>query len=90
MDSLVNIFIYGFGMIFSFGLFIVSLYSYKNSKNKKIFFVSIILFVFFIKFILLSTSIFYPKLENILSIGILSVFDLIMLVLLFLAILIKS
>lgn len=77
-------------MIFSFGLFIVSLYSYKNSKNKKIFFVSIILFVFFIKFILLSTSIFYPKLENILSIGVLSVFDLIMLVLLFLAILIKS
>ena len=77
-------------MIFSFGLFIVSLLSYKNSKNKKIFFVSIILFVFFIKFILLSTSIFYPRLENILSIGILSVFDLIMLVLLFLAILIKS
>ena len=90
MDSLLNIFIYGFGMIFSFGLFIVSLLSYKNSKNKKIFFVSIILFVFFIKFILLSTSIFYPRLENILSIGILSVFDLIMLVLLFLAILIKS
>ena len=90
MDSLLNIFIYGFGMIFSFGLFIVSLLSYKNSKNKKIFFVSIILFVFFIKFILLSTSIFYPRLENILSIGILSVFDFIMLVLLFLAILIKS
>lgn len=90
MESLSNIIIYGFGMIFSFGLFIVSFISYKKSKNKKILFVSIVLFVFFIKFILLSTSIFYPKLEDMLSIGILGVFDLIMLVFLFVSILTKS
>lgn len=90
MDSLANIILYGFGMIFSLGLFIVSLKSYQKSKNKKIFFVSIVLFVFFIKFILISASLFYPRLEDILSIIALSVFDLIMLVLLFVAILTKS
>ena len=90
MDSLVNIIIYGFGMIFSLGLFIVSSISYKKSKNKKILFVSIVLFVFSIKFILLSISIFNTRLEDILSVSALGVFDLILLVLLFVAILTRS
>ena len=90
MESVINSIIFGFGVIFSLGLFIISLNSYQRSKNKKIFFVSFVLFFFFIKFILLSISLFYLQLEDLVSIMLLSVFDLIILVLLYVAILAKS
>lgn len=90
MDSLASSLVYGFGTVFALGLFLVSLKSYQKAKNKKILFVCCVLFVFFIKFILLSISIFSSDLQNILSIATLGVFDFLMLVLLFTAVLTKS
>jgi hypothetical protein len=90
MESLANTILYGFGVIFSLGLFIVSLRSYQKTRNKKILFVSLVLLVFLIKFAVLSASLFHPPLKDTLSIMSLGFFDVIMLVLLFVAILTKS
>ena len=80
-----NSIIYGFLTIFSFGMFIVSILSYKRSKNTKILFVTVVFFVFFLKGILLSLSIFFVEINDIITIQFLGLFDLIMIVLLFMA-----
>ena len=80
-----SIIIYAFITIFSIGLFCVSLLSFNKSKNKKLLFVSIVFFLFFIKGVILSLSLFLPEVNMNVTIPILSVFDLLVLALLFIA-----
>ncbi len=82
--------IYGFLTIFSFGLWIISILSYRKSKNKKILFVSIVFLLFLLKGIILSISIFLADLQEFLSIAFFAVFDLLILFLLFVAVLKKQ
>ena len=92
MDSMsyVNIIIIGIATIFSLGLFIISLNSYRKSKNKKIFFVSIVLLLFFIKNTLLSFFLFTAQIQNNITLLVLELFDLLILVFLFIAVLSKQ
>ncbi len=87
--SIVNIIIVGFATIFSLGLFIISLNSYRKSKNKKIFFVNIVLLLFFIKNLLLSFNLFTTQIQNNITLLVLELFDLLILVFLFIAVLTK-
>lgn len=82
-----NAIIYGFLTVFSLGLWIISILNYRKSRNKKIIFVNIVFFIFFIKGILLSSSIFISELVELLSTPLLAFFDLLMLCLLFFAVL---
>jgi hypothetical protein len=77
--------IYGFITIFSLGMFLLSILSYKRSNNFKILFVAIVFFLFFIKGILLSLSLFITEINDIISIPFLGIFDLFIIVLLFIA-----
>ncbi|MBU0497533.1 MAG: hypothetical protein KKC68_07630 [Candidatus Thermoplasmatota archaeon] len=79
--------LFGFLTVFSCGLWIISIRSYKKSHNKKILFVSGVFSIFFIRGILLSLGLFYPEIEMLHSITLYAFFDLIMLVLLFIAVL---
>lgn len=87
--SLVNIGIVGITTVFSFGLLIISLISYRKSKNKKILFVSLVLLLFFIKNLLLSFFLFTAQIQNNITILALEFFDLLILVFLFIAVLTK-
>ena len=69
--------------IFSLGMFLVSVLSYRKYRNIKLFFVSIAFFVFFIKGVLQSLGLFYEEIAQIRSSVYLEVFDLIILILLF-------
>ena len=71
--------------IFALGLFIVSLLSYRKYKNVKLIFVSLVFFVFLIKGILLSISLFNEQLAGLTSIPYFRLFDLLVLILLFIA-----
>jgi hypothetical protein len=85
IEMMESIIIYAFITIFSFGLFSVSILSYKKSKNRKLIFVSTVFLLFFIKGIILSLSLFLPDLNIYITIPILAVFDLLVLFLLFIA-----
>jgi hypothetical protein len=87
--SLVNISIVGITTVFSLGLFIISLTSYRKSRNKKILFVSLVLLLFFIKNLLLSSFLFTAQIQNNINVFVLELFDLLILVFLFIAILTK-
>jgi hypothetical protein len=87
--SLMNIGIVGITTVFSLGLSIISLISYRKSKNKKIFFVSVVLLLFFIKNLLLSFFLFTSQIQNDITILALELFDLLILVFLFTAVLTK-
>jgi len=80
-----SIIIYAFITIFSIGLFIISILSYKKTNNKKLIFVSTVFLLFFIKGLILSLSLFYADLKTYIAIPILAVFDLLVLFLLFIA-----
>lgn len=80
-----SIIIYSFLTIFSIGMLFVSFLSFRRSKNIKIFFVTLVFLVFFIKSILLSLSIFFDDLNALISIPFLGVFDFMMIILLFIA-----
>ena len=80
-----NSIIFGFLTIFSLGMFIVSILSYKRSKNTKILFVTVVFFVFFLKGILLSLSIFIIEISDLITIPFLGLFDLLMILMLFMA-----
>ena len=80
-----SIIIYGFITVFSIGLFSISILSYYKSKNKKLLFVSSVFLLFFIKGVVLSFSLFFSDLNNIITIPIIALFDLIVLFLLFIA-----
>ncbi len=85
-----NTIIYGFLTVFSFGLWIISIFSYRKSRNKKIIFVNIVFLIFFIKGVLLSLSIFNSEIFDLISIQMLAIFDLIIICLLFISILKKQ
>jgi len=80
-----EIVISAFITIFSIGLLAVSLASFKKYKNMKLLFVSLVFFVFLIKGILLSIGLFYEDITIIFSSTYIGLFDLIILVLLFIA-----
>jgi len=71
--------------IFALGLLIVSLLSYRKYKNSKLIFVSLIFLVFFIKGIMLSLSLFNEQLTFMPRNPYIGLFDLVILVLLFIA-----
>ena len=71
--------------IFALGLFIVSLLSYRKYKKGKLLFVSLVFLIFLVKGILLSLSLFYIQFADIISNPYVGLFDLIILVLLFIA-----
>lgn len=77
--------IYGFLTVFSIGLFIISFLSFLKSHNKKLLLVTGVFFLFIIKGLLLSISLFIEIPTEIISIQILSIFDLMVLLLLFMA-----
>ena len=71
--------------IFSLGMLIVSLLSYRKYKNIKLIFVSSAFLIFFIKGIILSLSLFYEEMAVINSSTYTGILDLIILILLFMA-----
>jgi hypothetical protein len=86
-ETIVNSIIYGFLTVFSFGLWVISILTYQKSKNKKILFVNIVFLLFLLKGLLLSLSIFFSGFLDFLTIPMFAVFDLLILVLLFIAVL---
>lgn len=80
-----SIVINAFITIFSLGLLSVSLASYRKYRNVKLFFVSMVFLVFFIKAVLLSLILFYGLIEPFSTVLHNCFFDLIILVLLFIA-----
>jgi len=87
--SLAIISIVGITTVFSLGLFIISLNSYRKTQKKKILFVSLLLLLFFIKNLLLSIFLFTTQIETTIAILALELFDLLILVFLFIAVLTK-
>ena len=79
--------IYGFLTVFSIGLMVISILSYRKSQNKKILFVSLIFIMFIIKGVLLSLSLLNPDLQYLISIPFFALLDLIILSFLFIAVL---
>jgi len=77
--------IYGFLTVFSIGLFIISFLSFLKSHNKKLLFVTGVFLLFLIKGLLLSISLFIEIPTEIVSIQIFGIFDLTVLLLLFMA-----
>jgi hypothetical protein len=71
--------------IFALGLLLVSLFSYRKYKNSKLLFVSFVFLIFFIKGIILSVNLFNNQLADIISNPYFELFDLIIIVLLFVA-----
>jgi len=84
MDTL-NIIIAACVTVFSLGLLCISLFSYHRTKNLKLVFVSLVFFVFLIRGILLSISVFNNKYESLISMPYVGLIDLTMLILLFIA-----
>ncbi len=91
MDTIVVLtFIFvGFITIFSFGLLIISFNSYRKSRNTKILFVSLLLLFFFVKTLFLSLMLFTMQIESSSILLILELFDLLILLFLYIAVLIK-
>jgi len=71
--------------ILALGMFIVAALSYKRFKNSKLIFVSSAFFIFFIKGVIQSLSIFLKEVSVIESSPYMKLFDLIILILLFTA-----
>jgi hypothetical protein len=71
--------------VLSLGLLIVSLISYKKHNSPKLIFISLVFLIFLIKGILFSLGLFYEQLTTINSNQYLGLFDLIILVALFIA-----
>jgi len=67
------------------GLLVVSLSSYKKYKNPKLLFVSIVFLIFLIKGLLMSIGMFYTDISLLQTISRTGLFDLIVLILLFMA-----
>jgi len=85
MDEIVLISISAIITIFSLGLLLVSLASYRKYHNTKLLFVTFVFLVFLLQGILLSLNIFLEFLTNDLLVVGMSVVDTVVLVLLFLA-----
>jgi hypothetical protein len=85
-----NTIIFGFLTVFSFGLWMISIFSYRKSQNKKLIFVNIVFLIFFTKGVVLSLSIFISEIYDLISIQLLAVIDLIIICLLFISVLKKQ
>ena len=83
--NLENIVISAFITIFSLGLFAVSIASYRKYKNLKLLFVSFVFLVFLVRGLLLSLSLFNDDIAVFFSGTYVGLFDLIILILLFIA-----
>jgi len=83
--EIVNIVIYACITVFALGLFIISLFSYKKSKNSKILFVSIVFIFFLLKGLLHSYNLFTNLFNDFFLSPYIAVFDFLILVLLFIA-----
>ena len=83
--AIYDIIISAFVTIFSVGLLAVSLASYRKYKNLKLLFVSLVFLVFLIKGILLSLGLFNEDISSILMSSYAGLFDLTVLILLFIA-----
>lgn len=79
----------GFITVFSLGLLIISCNSYRKSRNKKILFVSLVLLFFFLKTLFLSLMLFTAQIESNSLLLALELFDLLILMFLYIAVLIK-
>ena len=86
---LVTFIFVGFITVFSLGLLIISFNSYRKSKNKKILFVSLVLLFFFLKTLFLSFMLFTAQIESDSILLALELFDLLILMFLYIAVLIK-
>jgi len=82
-----DIIINSFVTMFSIGLLIISLASYKIYKNTKLLFIAVVFIFFSIKAIIISLGLFYEELYPIISSSYFRLFDLIILVILFIAVL---
>ncbi len=80
MESIV---IFACMTIFSLVLLVVSLLSYWKYKKPKLLFISIVFFVFFIRSILLTLSLFYEQIEALTSSTYIWLFDLALLIVLY-------
>ena len=70
---------------FALGLFIVSLISYRKYNNKKLLFVSLVFVIFIVKGVMLSLSLFSAEFADFMSNPLIGLFDLVILILLFMA-----
>ena len=80
-----DIIISAFVTIFSVGLLAISLASYRKYKNLKLLFVSLVFLIFLIKGVLISISLFTEEFAIINSMPYSGLFDLTILILLFIA-----
>ena len=80
-----DIIISAFVTIFSVGLLAISLASYRKYKNLKLLFVSLVFLIFLIKGVLLSISLFTEEFVIINTMPYSGLFDLVILILLFIA-----
>ena len=85
-----NSILFGFLTVFSFGLLIISICSYRKSRNKKLIFVNFVFLIFLLKGVLLSLSIFIEEIYDAVSIQWLALIDLLIICLLFISVLKKQ
>jgi len=71
--------------VFSLGLLLVSILSYRRYRNNKLLFVSFVFLIFFIKGVILSLGLFSQQLTDMISNPYFGFLDLIILVFLFIA-----
>ena len=71
--------------VFSLGLLLVSILSYRRYRNNKLLFVSFVFMIFFIKGVILSLGLFSQPLTEMISNPYFGLLDLIILVFLFIA-----
>ena len=85
--ELEHVVISAFITIFSLGLLIVSLASYRKHRNQKLLFVSLVFFVLFFKGLVISVDVFGEGVFGFQFDPVLGVFDLVVVLLLYIAIL---
>ena len=83
--EITQIIIYSCITVFSLGMFLVSLLSYKKYRNQKLLFISTAFFLFLMKGILLSLPLFIDGIKGMYPDAYREVFDLAILILLFAA-----
>jgi len=85
MMEIEQIIISAFITIFSIGLFLISIASYRKYNNKKLLMVSGVFFLFLVKGILLSYALFFNDPLGVTSVTTTGLFDVLILILLFIA-----
>jgi hypothetical protein len=83
--SVLELLILSIVIVISFGLLVLSLFAYKKNKNLKMLFISFVFLVFFVKVVLYNISLFVQEINIFDSMINIWVFDLVILVLLYIA-----